>query len=1008
MPAFEAELATHVHLPTGARHLHLALPVEDHAFLMAFLTPAPDSTGLTHVLEHLVMCGSERYPCRRAFFAMLGRTLSTTMNALTTEDCTAYHFATRSLADYENLLSVYLDAAFFPRLDRLDFEQEGCRVEIEAPGTEREAPVRRGVVLNEMFGLMNEPEEHVRQALNRALFPRTPYRFNSGGDPWEIPSLDYQALRDYHRRHYRPGNAVFLSAGPLESEWLHARLHELALRRFPGEDASSAAHPGAFEVPPLLTPRRSIVRYPLLRDREKGGDSASVALAWRLGETSDPLAVARARLLARCLLDVGDAPLRRALLDAPGHPVVPLASNGVHASRCRLVFQCGVHGCDPDRTADVESQVLEAIDDIARDGLAPTEVEGALLQMEREQRERHDRRYPFPLKLLTRILPAALYGGEPAAALDASPVFAVLRAETRSREGVADLVRACLRDNPERVCVAAVPDPGAARRLDADDRALLARTYGSSSRHAREQVLERSQALRRRQESRAGESSLPKLGLDAIGPPRERPRLLALPVDGLPARMRRDRAPDAGGGPRAQVTGSPVAWTSRGPTGGLAYARLAIDLSDLDPDRLDDVGLFAEMLPESGHGGLGPAETRARTARICDRLAAEPMILARAAPRPDTSGAAAPRAVLLLSARALAGDEEALIEVLADAHLDPRFDRAAMASAARARARRARELTRNGHLHAERVASSGLDAWAALAERWQGPSALAMLARAVEDDGSEPLEDRMHRVHAAVREAPYQLQIVRDSDGSANRDSTPSRAENAPETLVAATPAAAGPSVSSREVQGEGRAWPAARSAVHRAPDIGAWIVEGPVSYCAKVFPAVTADHPDAGPLAVLAAFLGGDLLQRSLRERGGAYGAGARYCDRTCTVRIFSYRDPRLEETLLDFDRAIESLRTHPPERRQLDEAILRTMREIDRPGAFGVAACERFVDELQGRGAEGARPLRASVLRTDPDRMREVIERYLHPTMGHVGVLAGSGREGDLDRLGIPWRRL
>ena len=134
VPALDAELTQFVHQPTGARHLHLELPAEDCAFLMGFLTPAPDSSGLTHVLEHLVMCGSERYPCRRAFFAMLGRTLSTAMNALTTEDCTAYHFATRSLPDFENLLSVYLDAAFFPRLDRLDFDQEGCRVEIEPPG----------------------------------------------------------------------------------------------------------------------------------------------------------------------------------------------------------------------------------------------------------------------------------------------------------------------------------------------------------------------------------------------------------------------------------------------------------------------------------------------------------------------------------------------------------------------------------------------------------------------------------------------------------------------------------------------------------------------------------------------------------------------------------------------------------------------------------------------------------------------------------------------------------
>ena len=215
VPALDAELTQFVHQPTGARHLHLELPAEDCAFLMGFLTPAPDSSGLTHVLEHLVMCGSERYPCRRAFFAMLGRTLSTAMNALTTEDCTAYHFATRSLPDFENLLSVYLDAAFFPRLDRLDFDQEGCRVEIEPSGGEREAPVRRGVVLSEMRGLMNEPEQQLQQAVNRCLFPSTAYRFNAGGDPWVIPALDHDALVAYHRRHYHPGNALFLSAGPL-------------------------------------------------------------------------------------------------------------------------------------------------------------------------------------------------------------------------------------------------------------------------------------------------------------------------------------------------------------------------------------------------------------------------------------------------------------------------------------------------------------------------------------------------------------------------------------------------------------------------------------------------------------------------------------------------------------------------------------------------------------------------------------------------------------------------
>ena len=1151
LPALDGALACYVHRPTGARHLHLDLPAEDRAFLMAFLTPAPDSSGLTHVLEHLVMCGSERYPCRRAFFSMLGRTLSTTMNALTTEDCTGYHFSTRSLADYENLLSVYLDAAFFPRLDRLDFDQEGCRVEIEAAGeagrtagrrgprrspcrVETEAageeggtPVRRGVVLSEMRGLMHDPEQQLRQALNRCLFPSTPYRFNAGGDPWRIPSLDYETLRAYHRRHYHPGNAVFLSAGTLRPEWLHVRLEELALARFPHRGRSSAPPPlPSLEAPPLEAPSRSVVRYPTVSvtgmadrkspveadapdqgpddatdvaeqgpadttdrgsadakdaasrepagaadtgdrgsvvtsdapdrrsadmadaaDRRSAGTAdapvrepadtadqertdASVALAWRLGDTADPVAVVRARFLACCLLEQGDAPLRRAL-EAPGSPAAALASNGVQETRRRIVFQCGVHGCDPDLAGEIETRVLSAIDAAARDGLDEVRVQDALARIERDLRELHDPRHPFPLELLTRILPAALYGGEPAAALDAPRALAALRAEVRSRKDTAELVRRSLRDNPERVTVTAIPDPAAARRLDAEDRALLEREYGGpAGRQARDRTIERTRALRRRQRSRAGESSLPKIGLDAIGPPRESLELFVLPAGNSPAGAARETAAEMEAAPPTGSAGGPSIWISRGPTGGLVYARLAIDVPDSRPEQLDDVGLFCEVLPESGLGGLAPAETRARLARVCDRLAVTPWLLARAAPGPgaagsgssgsNTSGSGAtgyvasgpgvpgsgasgtipPRMMVVLSARALAGDENALLDILAGAHLEARFDESAREVAARARVRRSRELARNGHLHAERVAAARLDPSAAIAERWQGPSALAILARAATGNDEGPsggesgpgvtarsLEERLHHLHRTLAAAPHQLQIVRDHGD---------HAEGCPDLPWAGRRIPESPAPSST------------RAMMLHVPATGAWIVGGPVNYCARVYPAVTADHPDAGPLAVLAAFLGGDLLQRAVRERGGAYGAGARYCARTCTVRLFSYRDPRLAETLRDFDRAIETLHRRPPDGRRLEEAILRTVREIDKPKAFQVAAFERYLDELQGRGAEGSRALRAAVLGAGPGQLRQAAERYLRPEQGCAGVLAGAGREGELDRLGMHWRRL
>ena len=981
------------------------------------------------------MCGSERFPCRRAFFAMLGRTLSTTMNASTTEDCTAYHFATRNLADYENLLSVYVDAAFFPHLDPLDFEQEGWRVEIESGTGQGEAPERRGVVLSEMRGLMSDPERQLEQALNRCLFPCAPYRFNAGGEPWAIPGLDHETLKAYHRQHYHPANAVFLSAGPLRPEWLQARLQDLALGRFSSREPGTVPRAESFEPPPLGAPTRTVVRYPAPGARERAPAGAGVALGWRLGESAQPMAAARAQLLAGCLLAQEDAPVRQTLLEASGGSAVAFESDAVQATRLRLALRCGVHGCDAELAGGVEARVLAAVDNVARHGLDPSMVEGAFARIERERREHHDPRFPLPLKLIARVLPAALYGGEPAAALDVSAALAALRDEIRSRSDVAELVRRCLRDNPNRVSVTAIPDPAAGRRLEAQDRDVLIRAYGPSREQARRHIVERSRALRRRQASSSGESSLPRLGLDEVGPARARPELIALSAGDAPTtvRVRRtETAPaaiassPANGGrrsggigrdevapqiaPSAETAPGPQVWLSRGTVGGLVYARLAIDIPDFRIEQLEDIGLLGEILPECAHGGLRPDETRARLARFCDRLAVEPWMLARAAPGAESGRGAEPRPVLLLSARANAVDEDVLLQVLADARSGARFGRGVRTAAVKARARRLRDLSRNGHLHAERVAAARLDAWGAVSERWHGPSALAALSRAAEDaNAGGPLVERLRRVYSELAAAPCRMQIVRDPGERSNPEPIPSRSGSAAGKPAPAMHGETRASGSAHGVDPGGQAAPlTVRAAPGRASTTGAWVVEGSVNYCAMVFPAVTADHPDAGPLAVLAAFLGGELLQRAVRERGGAYGAGARYCGRSCTVRMFSYRDPRLAQTLGDFRGALEALGRHPPEGRRLEDAILRTVREIDRSKAFQVHALERFLDELQGRGRTGNRCLRRSVLGVEPERLRSVAERYLSPAQGCAGVLTGSGAEAELERLELPWRRL
>ncbi|XP_069502662.1 presequence protease, mitochondrial-like [Ambystoma mexicanum] len=172
-----------------------------------FRTTPLDNTGVPHILEHTVLCGSEKYPCRDPFFKMLNRSLSTFMNAFTASDFTLYPFSTQNPKDFHNLLSVYLDAVFFPCLRELDFWQEGWRLEHDNPKDPNSPLVFKGVVFNEMKGAFTDNERVFAQHLQNRLLPGHTYSVVSGGDPVNIPDLTWEQLKQFHATHYHPSNA---------------------------------------------------------------------------------------------------------------------------------------------------------------------------------------------------------------------------------------------------------------------------------------------------------------------------------------------------------------------------------------------------------------------------------------------------------------------------------------------------------------------------------------------------------------------------------------------------------------------------------------------------------------------------------------------------------------------------------------------------------------------------------------------------------------------------------
>ncbi|MBN8527446.1 MAG: insulinase family protein, partial [Planctomycetes bacterium] len=400
--------------PCGLTHLHLACADEHRAFCIAFRTPPADSTGLPHILEHTTLCGSRRYPVRDPFFMMLRRSLATFMNAMTYPDLTAYPFSTQVAKDWDNLLGVYLDAVFAPRLDERDFHQEGHRLAPAADG----AWQRQGVVFNEMQGALGSSDPQVANALSRALMPDTIYRHESGGEPTEIPRLAHADLVAFHRRCYRPANAVITTYGDLDlAAFDHALAPYLA-------DPGVPLPPPAAQ-PPLASANHLEVPVPIDPGQEPE-DVTIGGVAWCWGDTASVDEVLEADLLERLLLGHAGSPLRLALESSGiGRGLGPSGYAG-HARNG--TFTAALDGFATADAGRIAPLVMTTLERVVADGLPQAEIDAALHQLELTRREVRGDGWSYGLELALRLVGPWNLGAEPLPFLDAGESLARLRA----------------------------------------------------------------------------------------------------------------------------------------------------------------------------------------------------------------------------------------------------------------------------------------------------------------------------------------------------------------------------------------------------------------------------------------------------------------------------------------------------------------------------------------------------------------------------------------------------
>ncbi len=939
VPALRLEFQEYRHVATGARHLHLAADDPHNAFMVAFLTVPQDSTGVAHILEHTTLCGSRRYPVRDPFFMMIRRSLNTFMNAFTSSDWTAYPFASQNKKDFNNLLDVYLDATFFPLLNEQDFAQEGHRLEFATPDDPQSALTFKGVVFNEMKGALSSPVQRLGLALQSRLFPTTTYHYNSGGDPEVIPNLTYQQLKDFHARHYHPSNAIFLTYGDIPAAEHQQRFQDGALSQFQALTLD-------FAIPNehrYTAPIADLIHYPL-DQAEDLTDETHIVLGWLLGPITDPLATLRARLLSDVLLDNSSSPLRHAL-ETSDLGVAPSPMCGFDASSREAIFVCGLEGSNPESAEAVEGLILGVLRQVAAEGVPQAAVDAALHQLELSEREITGDGFPYGLRLLLETMTPTIHGGDPLLALNSDPLLEQLRSESRAADFILQMVRQLLLDNPHRVRLSMVPDPALSAKQMAAEAERLAAIRATLAATDNSRIIAQAQALAERQQRRDDPELLPRVGLEDVPPDLKIPHGVSGAVGELPTH-----------------------WYDQG-TNGMVYLQAVLDLPALAADELDLLPLLCACLTDVGSGGRDYRTTQAWQAAVTGG------VNARATVRGGVDDVQHAQGVLVVAGKALARHQAALSDLLWDTLHSPRFDELPKLREiiAQIRAQREEAITDHGHVLALAAACAGLSPVAALNHRWDGLQGLQAI-KALDDrlDDSTALSafaEQLARLHDKLRTMPRQLLVVSEAERQAAiAEALAARWQDRGQAQASAFSLAAPPS-------------PAVRQAFQ---------VNTQINFCAKAYPTVAPNHADAPALQILGDFLRNGYLHRAIREQGGAYGGGAGYHPDSGSFRFYSYRDPRLTETLADFDRSLEWLHGQDHPARTLEEAILGVIAAIDKPGSPAGEAISAFFGTLFGRTPEQRRQFRQRVLAVTVADLQRVARTYLQPERAYCAVIS------------------
>ncbi len=400
------------HSRTGLEVFHMLNEDSENLFAFAFRTPNPKSTGIAHIIEHSVLCGSEKYPMKDPFVAMSNQSVKTYLNAMTYSDKTVYPASSIAKNDYFNLMSVYGDAVFFPRLEKEIFMQEAHRFEVDENG---DVSIQ-GVVYNEMKGSYSSFESVAADIALTSLLKGSIYEKDSGGDPLEIPDVTYEDFVNFHKTWYRPDNCfVFLHGNIPTTEQLDFLQENFLTRleeKYPQIDVSDSAREKRLsEFLSFVTPKKVDKPFVLYAHAPSGDgdDSNTVLVNWLVGRSDNALSATEKVVLTGILCNHDGSPLQKALIESGlGEDLAP--QTGLFSSIYSSVLTVGLRGVKKGLENEVEKVVLDTLKSLVENGIPQKDIESTLTTLEFSHREIKRGHGPFAISLMARPIYGWLYG----------------------------------------------------------------------------------------------------------------------------------------------------------------------------------------------------------------------------------------------------------------------------------------------------------------------------------------------------------------------------------------------------------------------------------------------------------------------------------------------------------------------------------------------------------------------------------------------------------------------